>query len=383
MSFVEPGAKNKKLRTVEFEAPQFFAFRFTFLVFVTSLTILPFIIGCPPVKPEPPKLESPRVEPLKAEPNEVEIAKAEPNKVEIAKAEPNEVKIPGVEPNKVEPNEVKIPDVEPNKVEPNEVKPSPKVSFHDKCADILTNFVNDKGMVNYKMLKRNRPKLKKILNEFAKLDPNEYNSWPKEDKIAFWVNAYNMNVLKIIVNNYPIKSSRWERIFRWPPSSVRYIDKNIGGISKQKFIVRKEEFTLREIERRFFREKFDEPRVFFALFRATLSSPPLRNEPYYGCKLDKQLDDQVKKFLFSRCAFEIDRKKQRVYLSAILQPTWFGKEFGSKYATDKKFKDQPPITRAILNFITNYISEQDTFFLERQNYSVKYIRYDWRLNDGS
>ncbi len=378
MSFAEPGAKNKKLRTVEFEAPQFFAFRFTFLVFVTSLIVLPFIIGCPPVKPEPPKLESPRVEPLKAEPNEVEIPEAEPNEVEIPDVEPNEVKIP-----EVEPNEVNIPGVEPNKVEPNEVKPSPKVSFHDKCADILTNFVNDKGMVNYKMLKRNRPKLKKILDEFAKLDPNEYNSWPKEDKIAFWVNAYNMNMLKIIVNNYPIKSSRWERIFRWPPSSVRYIDKDIGGISKQKFIVKNEEFTLRGIERRFFREKFDEPRVFFTLFRATLSSPPLRNEPYYGYKLDKQLDDQTKKFLSSNRAFKIDRKKQRVYLSAILQPTWFGKEFGSKYATGKKFKDQPPIIRAILNFITNYISEQDTFFLERQNYSVKYIGYDWRLNDGS
>jgi len=144
-----------------------------------------------------------------------------------------------------------------------------------------------------------------------------------------------------------------------------------------------EEFTLSEVERRFFRQKFDEPRVFFAISHASLSSPPLRNEPYYGHKLYEQLDDQAKRFLSNLGGFRIGRNEQTVYLSAILQSTWYGKDFISKYGTDKKFKDQQPPTRAVLNLAINYISQQDVSFLEVENYSVKYITYDWRLNDGS
>jgi hypothetical protein len=272
------------------------------------------------------------------------------------------------------------PEVPPEPVKPPEVKPRPIVSFHDKCAVILKNYVDDKGMVDYKTLKRKKLELNRLLDEFAKLDPREYNSWPKEDKIAFWLNAYNIKMLEIIVENYPIESSRILRII-WPPDSIRHIDKNIGGISKQKFIVMDEEFTLKEIEQRFFREEFDEPRAFLAISRASLSSPPLRNEPYYGYRLYEQLDDQAKKFLSSPLAFRIDRKEQRVCLSAIFQPTWYGKEFISKYGTDKKFKDQPPGVRAVLSFASNYISQQDVAFLEVENYSIKYINYNWRLNE--
>ncbi|MBA7632775.1 hypothetical protein ES703_40329 [subsurface metagenome] len=330
--------------------------------FITSLTVLVFIAGCPPLKPEPvkpPKAEQPKVESSKAEPDKVEPTKAEPNELEPTKTEPPKTEPPKTKPPKTKPPKTEPPKTEPPKTEPPKTKPPTKVTFHDKCAPIL--------------------------KAFAKLDPNEYNSynsWPKEDKIAFWINAYNIKMLKIIVDNYPIQSSRILRLF-WPPDSIRHIDKRIGGINKQKFIVMDEEFTLQAVEQWFFRKQSDEPRVFFAISGACLSSPPLRNEPYYGHKLYKQLDDQAKKFLAGPRAFKIDRGRKTVYLSAILQPTWYGKEFISKYGTDKKFKDQQPATRAVLNFLTNYISRQNVSFLEIENYSVKPIKYDWRLNDSS
>jgi hypothetical protein len=227
-------------------------------------------------------------------------------------------------------------------------------------------------------------KLRKLIKEFAELKKNEYDTWPKDDKIAFWINAYNLHMLQIIIENYPIEAYRYLQFLPgWEPDSIKHINKRIGKINKQKFIVMDEVFTLPEIEQRFFRKEFDEPRVFLALSYATLTSPPLRNEPYYGSKLDKQLDDQAKKFLSNPLAFKIDRNKQRIYLSVILQPTWFGSEFIDKYGTDKKFKDQQPAVRAVLSFITNYISEQDKNFLEVENYSIEYMRYNWRLNDSS
>jgi hypothetical protein len=380
------------------------------VVFITLLTILAFVAGCLPEERKPTDSSAaviPKLEPVKAEPNifepklvepnEIELVKTEPNESESEKTEPKVVERPKTEPNQVEhpktePNEPYTPKPEPNeaepaKAEPNEAKPPPKVTFHDKCAGILNRFVNDKGMVDYKTLKRKRLELKRLLNEFAKLNSNEYNSWPKEDKIAFWINAYNIQMLKIIIDNYPIDSYRLFHLLPgWEPDSIMHINKRIkrtGGISNQKFYVMEEEFTLQKVEQRFFRKEFDEPRVFFALCYATLSSPPLRNEPYRGTKLSQQLEDQAKKFLSNPLAFKINKKKQTVYLSYILQPTWFGSEFIQKYGTNKKFKDQQPAVRAVLNCLTNYISWQNTNYLKVENYSIQYMRPNWRLNDSS
>jgi hypothetical protein len=74
-------------------------------VFITSLTVLIFITGCPQAAPQ--RVETPKAKPAKVEP----------------------------------------PKAEPAKVEPPKPKPLPTVSFHDKCADILENYVDDKGMV--------------------------------------------------------------------------------------------------------------------------------------------------------------------------------------------------------------------------------------------
>jgi hypothetical protein len=336
-----------------------------FYAFLISIMVFLFITGCSFQGPEP------------AETIRTQMPQPEPVGIKPPVMEPNEI-IPA----KTELNEITSLQPEPDATEPNQVKPFPKVTFHNKCADLLNDFVDNKGMVDYGRLRRQRLMLIELSKEFAKLDPNEYNRWPKNDKIAFWLNAYNIHTLKIIVDNYPIQSLRYMHIFPgWGPHSIRHINKNIDGIKNQKFIVMDEEFTLAEIEERFFYKEFAEPKVFFAMCDAIVSSPPLRNEPYYGYKLYGQLDDQAKKFLKSPQGFWIDRESKVVYLSAILQPSWYGKKFVAKYVTDKKFKDQPAAVRAVLNFITNYIPMRDIAFLETEIYSVKYIRYDWRLND--
>ncbi|MBA7471292.1 hypothetical protein ES707_06598 [subsurface metagenome] len=377
------------------------------VVFITSLMVLVFIAGCTPVeselvesaKTESLNLEPAKTEPKEVEPDEVTPAPSEPNQIEPDKVEPVYIKpdeitsekacpelVPKVRSRRVEsvepePNDVEPARVEPNDVEPNDLNLKPTVSFHDKCADVLKTFVDDKGMVDYKTLRRKRLNLKTLLDEFDKLDPNVYNSWPKEDKIAFWLNAYNIQMLKIITGNYPIKSSRILRLYPgWGPNSILHIK---GIWTNYKFLVMDEEFTLSEIDKRFFRKEFDDPRIFFAICNAGLSSPPLRNEPYYGYKLNEQLDEQARRFLSSPLAFRIDKEKQRVYLSSLFQSSSYGKEFISKFAIDKKFKDQEPAIQAVLNFITNYVSRDKVSFLEVGKYSVKFMKYDWTINDGS
>ncbi len=401
------------------------AYRRTFAVLLTSVMALLLLAGCPPNNspPEPHRIDPNDIQPTRLEPNDIEPNMTEPNTADIKVTEPNAAEPNATEPNAAEPNaaepnaaepnatepnvvepnatEPNVTDSnlfepniaepnthpvalgpnEPNKTEPNAVKTRPKITFHNHCAVIMNKkLIRDTGLVNYQYLRWEIYNLGKLQGKFAKLPRSEYDNWPKEDKIAFWINAYNTQILDIIRANYPVKSSRWDRLW-WPPTSIRHINKSIGGIKNQKFIIMDEEFTLSTIEDRFFFKDFNEPRVFFALSQASLDSPPLRNEPYYGHMLDKQLEDQVRRFLSSPRAFRIDRQKKIVHLSSIFRPDWYGKKFLDKYATEKKFKDHPATVRAVLNFITNYISERDTSFLETENYTVRYKNYDWRLND--
>jgi len=356
------------------------------VVFITSLVVPVFIAGCTPEETgpnivEPEGITSVLGEADEVEPDKIEFFGSEPNNIQPDTIEQNEPEQPKVLVEEVIPAEPAAVEVEQAGVEPDEQEIQPAVSFHDKCAEVLKNFVDDKGMVDYTTLRRQRLKLKTLLREFENLEPSEYKTWTKENKIAFWLNAYNIQMLKIITDNYPIQSSRILRLYPgWGPNSILHIK---GIWTDYKFLVMDEEFTLSEVDKRFFRKEFDDPRIFFALSRGSLSSPPLRNEPYYGHRLNKQLDDQVKRFLSGPLALQIDTEKQRVYLSSLFQLSSYGKEFMSKFAIDKKFKDHDPTTRAVLNFITNYVSRDKVSFLEVGNYSVKYMKYDWTINDGS
>jgi hypothetical protein len=235
------------------------------------------------------------------------------------------------------------------------------------------------GRVDYDRLRRRRLWLKQLLRAPDELDPNTYRGWTADEKLAFWINTYNLKMLDIIARNYPIQSSWWLRL-TWPPSDIRHIE---GIWSDYRFIVMDEEFTLGEVERRFFRKTLADPRAYLAITYASRSGPLLRREPYRGESLDRQLDEQIRAFLSAGKGFRIDRDKAVVYLSALFKPTWRGKEYVARYGTDKKFKDRPPETRAILSFLTRYISDDEVYFLEVENYSIEYTNFDWRLNDTS
>jgi len=272
---------------------------------------------------------------------------------------------------------------------PNETKPKPEPAkntlgeFNQKYASVLMTYVDEEGKVDYSKLRLKRLDLIETQNIIRSLKPQEYKTWSEKDKIAFWINAYNLEMLKIIVQNYPIESYRILHVLpSWSPDSVRHIDRRINGIKKQKFIIMEEEFTLESIEERFFNKEFNDPRIFFAIsFYCTTGGPPLRNEPYNGKKLDKQLDDQVRTYISSRYGFGIDEEDKTVHLSPILKKQQFGQEFLKKYGTKKKFKDHPPVIRAVLNFLINYLPKNQVNFLETRRYDVKFIILNWNLNE--
>jgi hypothetical protein len=341
-----------------------------FGVMCVCLSGLVLMTGCTSSTSAPPPAP-PHVIPPAAEPNEVAT--------ESVAQVPAVVQEP-VEPNKPADNPQSPTAARPSVAETGEIRnPQSAGPFLQAYADLLQHYVRKDGSVDYGFLHRRRLELQQLLMELDELDPNAYAAWPDQEKLAFWINAYNLKMLDIITRNYPIQSSWWLRL-TWPPSDIRHIT---GIWTDYKFIVMDEESTLAEVERRFFHRAFGDPRVYLAIAYASRSGPPLRNHPYQGQDLDQQLDEQVRAFLTSPQGLRIDRHAMAVHLSAIFKPTWRGKEFLPRFGTDKKFKDRDPETRAVLSFLTNYLSREDAYFLETENYAIEYMPYDWRLNDTS
>src|SRR5689334_19715715 len=70
---------------------------------------------------------------------------------------------------------------------------------------ILKTYVDNKGMVDYQGLKAHREKLDLVADSIGKLDPNVFDSWNPKEKIAFYLNTYNLFTLQTILDHYPIK----------------------------------------------------------------------------------------------------------------------------------------------------------------------------------
>lgn len=229
-------------------------------------------------------------------------------------------------------------------------------------AEVLSTYVDAQGLVNYQALQGDRKQLDTYNNSLQAINQASFTKWSEAAQIALLINAYNSLTLKAIINEAPLKASI----------------KDITGVWRfNKHGILQDEKTLNNIEHDILRVDYNEPRIHAALVCAALSCPYLRQEPYTAENLDAQLDDQVEIFLSRQEVFEIDRDQGEVRLSAIFD--WFKDDWIASFGTDEGFTGSDG-ERAVLNFITEYISEEDSAYLKAGDYKIKYTKYDWSLN---
>lgn len=257
-------------------------------------------------------------------------------------------------------------------------------AFYKQYKELLATYVDDQGRVDYRTLRRKRAIMATIIREVDDIHPAIILSWSQSEKMAFWINTYNIMTLKLIIDEYPIQTVWYMKFY--PSNSIMQIP---GAWTRKYFKVIGMEYTLSEIKDGILMARFRDPRVCFALSFASTGSAFLRNEPYYPKRLDKQLDDQVKKYLASPKGLKIDKTKKMVHLSDIFN--WNKKDFVAKYGHIKKFRNQKPEMRAYLNFITLdnlggdgrylYISEETAKYLKNGDYRIALEPYKWHLNE--
>lgn len=225
-------------------------------------------------------------------------------------------------------------------------------------AYILDHYYDPAKGMDYAGLKSNdTSRLRKLRALMSTIEPA---SLSRDEQLAFWINLYNISVVGIVVDHYPVDSIR-------DISTDPIVRLNVFRKDRVPFQGR--EISLDFIEHETIRPKFQDPRIHFAINCAAEDCPPIRTEPYVGSRIDDQLDDQTNLFLNGPNGVRLTRSGNtiNVYVTKIMD--WFGEDFEA-WAGGK------------VSFLTRHLSPAKAKILrDAADIELKYEDYSWDLND--
>lgn len=243
-------------------------------------------------------------------------------------------------------------------------------SLHRTLDEILDLYVRD-GLVYYRALKSERARLDRYTASLN-IPARTYDGWSAQQKMAFWVDAYNACVLETVINHYPIHG----RSTAYPTVSIRQIP---GAFEETTWRVAGRSVTLDQIEKNILPE-FKEPRLYLALGRGAVGSGRLRSEAYTAERLSAQLDDIQKEFVSEQQMLRVDRVGGQISVTPIL--SWREQEFVAAYdKPDSTFAQRSPIERALLAFIRPNLLPLEREFVDKNEFKMVFHQFDWTLND--
>ncbi len=228
---------------------------------------------------------------------------------------------------------------------------------------VLAAHVDAQGFVDYASLKQDRGDLDRMIEEIERASPaSAPELFPtREARLAYWINAYNAWILRIVVDHYPVSSIT--RIGRVPYGAFFVMRVTLGG----------KKMTLHSLENDVIRAGFHDPRIHFAINCASRSCPPLAHHVYQPETLDRQLDDAARAFINDNRQVTLDEAGRTIVLSKIFD--WYASDF--KEAAAAKF--HRPGT--VLDYLRTYLTPERLKTLDKlTGINPAYHDYDWSLN---
>lgn len=216
-------------------------------------------------------------------------------------------------------------------------------ALHDKFDQVLRQHVVE-GKVNYDGIKQD-PRFFDYLEILKSTNPDTFAS--EQEKLAYWINAYNALAIKGILDGRS-PSSFFGRI-----SYFKTTDYDVGGRS----------INLYDLERDII-IPFNEPRIHFAIICASMSCPRLISEAYVASQLDEQLEKNTTLFINNPAKNSFDTEKKIARVSKIFD--WFEEDFEKDAGT-------------VQQFLARYVKDK-ALAQALDTYKVKHLDYDWSLN---
>lgn len=217
--------------------------------------------------------------------------------------------------------------------------------------------------LDYAGMNDNRQALRAYLDSLAAVSRDDFEQWSHDEQLAFLINVYNAWTVELILTEYPDLDSIRD-IGGWFASPWSQDIVELFG----------ERYTLDNIEHDMIRGwgRYDNPLIHFAVNCASIGCPALRDEAYEGARLDTQLEEQTRLFLMDRSRNYLDGRT--LYLSSIFR--WYPEDFEQGWMGYE----------SVQQFVSAYASAldltaDDVRLLEAGQLRIRYLRYDWSLND--
>ena len=214
-------------------------------------------------------------------------------------------------------------------------------------ANVLENYVNEKGEVDFDGLLKNPANLELYVAYVAEKKFSDFTS--QESLLAHHLNAYNaLSMYTVLQKGIPETNAGFKKV------RFFYLTKmKIGGT----------QMSLVDYENKFIRS-IGEDRVHWALNCMAVSCPRLPKKLFVGEALNDDLQALAVEFFNSPANVRISAEKNSVYVSEILK--FFPEDFVPKKAKT----------------VNEYVN------LYRKNpipldYKTEYIPYDWTINNSN
>ncbi len=221
----------------------------------------------------------------------------------------------------------------------------------------LKKYTTVKGSVttvNYAAAKNDMALMTVYLKDIQSLPKAEFETFGPTQKLAFLINAYNALTVKLILDNYPVKSIKDLGSFFSSPWKKKF------------FTLFGEEHHLDDIEHEMIRKNFNEARIHFAVVCASKGCPALRGEAFVADKLVVQLEEQAKSFLSDNDRNRYSTTENKFYISMIFK--WYKEDF---------VKDSGDVA----SFVAKRMGATVDEVTRMKTAEVKHLDYDWTLNE--
>lgn len=240
---------------------------------------------------------------------------------------------------------------------------------HSSWDAFLKKNVNEKGEVNYQAIAKDPKALDDYLASLAAVNGLAMKAWPREEMLAFWLNAYHAGLIKLVVEHYPVTSvlkvpSFWD-------ISVIHIGQDV------KF---QQKYSLNDMRVNNLIDVYRDEKIHLALSMAAKGGPKLLSEAFTGSKVEGQLFLLTRQFVNDPAHVDIKPGRKKVRISRIFK--WYGKDFKLDFGTPEPLGKFSTVDTAVLSFLTYYLEDEAKGeYLEKANYKIEYPSFDWSLND--
>lgn len=212
--------------------------------------------------------------------------------------------------------------------------------FFKNADAFFKRHVDETGNVDYAGIKSDPAVLEALYKQIGSFSLNGKSiNYQK----AFYTNAYNILVIKQVVDRFPIVG----------PLTVD------GFFDKIKHKVTNEQLTLNQVEKDKNLYVNKDERLHFALVCAAKSCPPLANYAFFPEKVDDQLEERTRLALNNEGFLRV--KKKSVEISQIFN--WYKDDFINNDVKD------------LVAYINKYRKNQIPSDLK-----IVYYEYNWSLN---